>query len=108
VFIVHLRDGRTLKESDGVDWSDVPAHNITSLQLYRNGKYYTVTADGRNVKFIQLKRAITGSGPMPQGICERVIGLVTGDMAVKMQVDEKSGDVKLTVESRKGGKWKKL
>ncbi len=97
MFIVHLRDGRTLKETD-VDWKEVPQENITSLQLYRLGKRYTVSADGKNVKFIQLKRAVTGSGPMPQGICERVIGFVLDNIAVKLEIDEKSGNVKLTVE----------
>ena len=107
MFVVHLRDGRTLNE-ERVDWKDIPVQDITSLQLYHLGKKYTVSADGKNVKFIQLKRSITGAGPMPQGVCERVIGFVLDDIAVKMTIDEKTGAVKLTVESRRSGKWKKL
>lgn len=111
MFVVHMRDGKTLTEGQ-VNWKEIPVQDITSLQLYHtSGRKYTVSADGKNVKFIQLKRAITGSGPLPQGICERVIGVVVGDLAVKMEVDERSGNVRLTVEKKeqvKGGKWRKL
>ena len=108
MFIAHIRDGRTLKETD-VDWKEVPQEDITSLQLYRQGNYYTVSADGKNVKYVQLKRTITGVGPMPQGVCERVIGFVLDEKyAIKMEVDERTGNVKLTVEEKVGKKWRKL
>ena len=108
MFIVHLRDGRTLKESDGVNWKDVPVHNITSLQLFRKGRTYTVSVDGKNVQLLQLKREITGTGPLPTGVCERVVGFIVGDFAVKMEVCEHTGNVRVTLEQKQGKKWVRL
>jgi hypothetical protein len=109
VFIIHLRDGRTLKESDGVNWRDVPLHEITSLQLHRNGKFYTVSVDGANVKLLQLKRGTVGT-LINEEVSERVIGFIWQDkVAVKMEVDEKTGNVRLTLEVRdEKGKWRRL
>jgi len=108
MFVAHLRDGRTLKESEGTDWRQVPHQDITSLQLYRSGKTYTISADGKNVEFIQLKRAVVGTGPL-KGITERVIGFILdGTYAFKIEVDEGNGNVKVTIEKREGKRWRRL
>ena len=109
MFIVHLKDGRTLKESDGVAWKDVPLQDITSLQLLRGGKFYTVAVRGENVKLLQLKRGIIGT-LINEEVSERVIGFIWKDkVAVKMEVDEKNGNVRLTLEVRdEKGKWRRL
>ena len=108
MFILHMRDGRTLKEGE-VNWRDVDIQNITSLQLHRNGKFYTVSVDGANVKLLQLKRGIIGT-LISEDVTERVIGFIYDDkVAVKMEVDEKTGNVRLTLEVRdEKGKWRRL
>ena len=47
MFIAHLKDGKTMRE-DEVDWKSVPQQNISSLQLAKHGRIFTVTADGSN------------------------------------------------------------
>jgi len=110
MFIVHLKDGRTLKESDGVAWKDINHRDITSLQLCRNGKFYTVGVSGANVKLLQLKRNIVNTLLGTDELTERVIGFIYQDkLAVKMEVDEKTGNVLLTLEVRdEKGKWRRL
>lgn len=108
MFIVHLRDGKTLTEKDTV-WRDLPIQDITSLQLYRGGKHYTISVDGKNVKLIQVKRATLDMVLGTNEITERVIGFIIEDKyAVKMEVDEMTGDVRLTLEKREGRNWIKL
>jgi len=109
MFIVHLKDGRTLKESDGVDWKQVKGEDISSLQLYRNGKFYTVAVKAsEDVKLLQLKRGIVGT-LLNVEVSERVVGFIYKDsIAVKMEVDEESSNVRLTLEVRDGKKWRKL
>ena len=108
-FIIHLKDGKTLKEGE-VEWKDIPKEEVSSLQLYKHNHYYTISVDGKNVELIQLKRAITGNGPFPTGICERVIGFtIENKYAIKMTVDEKTGNVLLTVEQKdEKNNWRKL
>ena len=107
MFVVRLRDGRTLKENE-VDWKEIPKKDITSLQLYKHGKIYTVSADGCNVDFIQLKRNLMDILAGTNDVTERVIGFFVDDIAIKMVVDEQNGNVKLTVQKKIDGKWKKL
>ena len=113
MFIVHMKDGRTLKESDGVDWNDIPMHEITSLQLCRNGKYFTVGVKGENVKLLQLKRGTVGTF-INMDVIERVIGFIIRDeqgnekYAIKMEVDEQTSNVLVTLEKKEGKKWLKM
>lgn len=108
MFIVHMRDGRTLKETE-VDWKNVDRQNITSLQLLRNGKYYTVSVDGGGVQLLQLKRGTVGM-MINESVTERVIGFIVDDKyAVKMEVDEKTSNVRLTLEKRDAkGRWRRM
>jgi len=107
MFIAHLRDGRTMKE-DTTDWKQVPQEDITSLQVAKHGRLFTVTADGKNVKFLQLKRNLLDTAKGTDSVVERVIGVIVEDVAVKMVIDERTGYVKLTVEKKEDGKWRKL
>ena len=117
MYIVHLRNGRTITENE-MDWKQIKQEtnnlqDITSIQLKRGSQYFTLSVDGKNAELVQLHRAITGTGPLPQGVVERVIGCVVGEdtkYAIKLVVDEATGNVKLTVEERKAGekKWRKL
>ena len=117
MYIVHLRNGRTITENE-MDWKQIKEEtnnlqDITSLQLKRGNQYFTLSVDGKNADIIQLHRAVTGVGPLKQGLVERVIGCVVGDetkYAIKLEVDEATGNVKLTIEERKAGekKWRKV
>jgi len=116
MYIVHLRNGRTITENE-MDWKAIKAEtnnlqDITSLQLKRGNQFFTLSVDGAKAELIQLHRAVTGTGPLPQGLVERVIGCVVGDKtkyAIKMTVVEATGNVMLTVEEKKeGDKWRKL
>ena len=112
MFVVRLRDGRTLKEED-VDWKEIPLKDITSLQLYKHNKVYTVSADGNNVDLIQLKRDLQNVLTGDTRTVERVIGVTIKEegkdkYSIKMTVDEDTGNVKLTVQKKDGKKWKKL
>ena len=107
MFIVHLKDGRTLKEGK-VNWKDVPVQNISSLQIYRNGKYYTISVDGKNVNYIQVKRNTLDVLTGVDMLTERVIGFTVDNLAFKLEVDEKTGNCKVTVDRLKDRKWKRL
>jgi len=112
MFVVRLRDGRTLKEED-VDWKEIPKKDITSLQLYKHNKVYTISVDGNNVDLIQLKRNLQNVLTGETKIVERVIGCTIKEngedkYSIKMEVDEQLGNVKLTVQKKEGKKWKKL
>ena len=110
MFVVHLRDGRTMKEEDGVEWKDIVQEDITSLQLQtKDGRIHTVSADGKNIKFLQLKRNLLDMVKGTDKVVERVIGYIVDDKyAVKLEVYEESGDSKLTLEVKEGKKWRKL
>ena len=110
MWIVHMRDGRTVREGEGMDWSQLPHQDITSLQLSRHGRTYTLTAAGDKVKLLQLKRALLNSfQPGQSEVTERVIGFIwEGKLAVKMEVDEGSGDVRMTVEERGEKGWRRV
>ena len=112
MFVVHLRDGKTLREVDGVDWKQVPVNDITSLQLHRpNGLTYTVSADGGKVKLLQLKRNTLDMLHGTNNVTERVIGFIYQDkLAVKMEVDEITGNVRLIVEEKNENSrgWRRL
>jgi hypothetical protein len=111
MFVVHLRDGRTLKEADGVNWKELSHQDITSLQLFHNkGGTHTISIDGKNVKLLQLKRNILDMLAGTDMICERVVGFILEDkVAVKLTVDEKTGNTVMTVEVKdEKGKWRRL
>jgi len=108
MFVVHLRDGRTIREGE-MDWKAIPHQDITSLQLLKHGKTYTVSVDGANVKLLQLKRNVLNTLLGTDELTERVIGFVVGEKwAVKMEVDEVSGNVRLTLEEKMNKGWRKL
>ena len=110
MFIAHLRDGRTIKEVEGVDWKDIPLQDITSLQLVHKGSgvTHTLSVDGSNVKLLQLKRNTLNTVEGTDKITERVIGFILGEMAVKLEVDEKSGNTRLTISKKENKGYKKL
>ena len=118
MFVVHLRDGKTLKESEGTNWKEVPTREITSLQLFEKDRKYTIAVKGSNVKLLQLKRRNLDVFTGQDTLVERVIGFIIQEngvdkYAVKMEVDEKSGDPKVTLEvydekGKKGRKWRML
>ncbi len=100
MFVVHLKDGRTLKEEDGVNWKEIPHQDITSLQLFhKNGSSHTVSISGKNVKLLQLKRNIINTLLGTDELVERVVGFILDDkIAVKLVVDEKTGNTNLSLE----------
>ena len=109
MYSVILRDGSILSEAqEVVEWKNLPLEDIVNVRLHRNGMTYEVEVDGSKVKLLQLKRAVTGVGG-PDNVVQRVVGFIWEDkVAVKMVVDEKSGDVKLTLEVKENGKWLRL
>lgn len=117
MFICHLRDGRTIKESEK-DWKEVTKESnnlkdITSLQLKRENSYYTVSVDGKNVELIQLKTNIADPIAGTNELVERKIGFNILEnenvkYQVKMSVNEKTGNVVLTLYEKIDGKWHKL
>ncbi len=108
MFIAHLKDGSTLRE-DEVDWKSVPQQDISSLQLAKHGRIFTVSADGTKVKYLQLKRNILDTAGGTDTIVERVIGFIVDDLyAVKMEINERTGDTKLTLEKKENDKWIKV
>lgn len=108
MFIVHMKDGTTLKESDGVNWKTINTQNIRSLQLVRNGRLFTVSVSGEKAKLLQLKRQMINTLLGTDALVERVIGFIYKDIAVKMVVDEATGNVTLTCEEQIDEKNKKV
>ena len=123
-FIIHLRDGRAIKEDeviDGViyDWKQIKKisnnlKDITSIQIRKGDKFYTLSVDGNNVELIQLKSAISNMLTGTTDLAEKILGFVIKDdkdnplYAVKMRICEKTGGVKLTLEKKIENGWKKL
>jgi len=117
MFIVHLRDGRSIKEDEVIggvvhDWKQIKKitnnlQDITAVQIkHNNGSYYTLAVDGKNVELIQLKSNILNLMTGEDKLVERVLGFVIKDekgnpqYAVKMRIGEKTGGTKLTLEKR--------
>lgn len=109
MYMVHLKDGRTLRESE-VEWKDIPQDAISSVQLYRQGQIFTLSVDGAKVKILQLKRNVLDMLHGTNDVTERVIGFIWQDkVAVKLEVDERSGNAHLTLEVRdEKGKWRRV
>ena len=124
MFIVHLRDGRAIKEDevvDGVvhDWKQIKKitndlKDITSVQIKRGDVFYTLSVDGKNVELIQLKSNILNMTTGEDNLVERVLGFTIKDeqgnplYAVKLRIGEKTGGAKLTLEQKTEKGWKLL
>lgn len=123
MFIVHLRDGRSIKEDeviDGVvhDWKVIKKitnnlKDITAVQIKRGEIFHTLAVDGNNVELIQLKSNILNMTTGEDKLVERVLGFAINDdagnplYAVKMRIGEKTGGVKLTLEKKTEKGWKR-
>lgn len=124
-FIVHLRDGRAIKEDeviDGVvhDWKVIKKlsnnlQDITAVQIKRgDNTFYTMSIDGKNVELIQLKSNILNISTGEDKLVERVLGFVIKDekgnpqYAIKMRIGEKTGGTMLTLEKKVEKGWIKL
>lgn len=124
-FIVHLRDGRSIKEDekiDGVihDWKHIKKisnnlQDITAVQIKRgDNTFYTMAVDGKNVELIQLKSNILNMMTGEDNLVERVLGFVIKDehgmpvYAIKMRINEKTGGTKLTLEKKELKGWQQL
>ena len=116
MFIVHLRDGRAIKEDEKIagivhDWKHIKKitnnlQDVTSIQIKRGDVYNTLAVGGKNVELIQLKSNILDMIRGTDTLVERVLGFVIKDeqgnptYAVKMRIGEKTGGVKLTLEKK--------
>ena len=129
MFIVHLRDGRAIKEDEVIegvvhDWKHIKAitnnlKDVTAVQIKKDAIFYTLSVDGQNAELIQLKSNILNMMTGEDNLVERVLGYVIKDekgkpkYAVKMLISVKTGSVKLTlekkvdVENEKSGKMEK-
>ena len=123
-FIIHLRDGRAIKEDeviDGViyDWKQIKKisnnlKDITSIQIRKGDKFYTLSVDGNNVELIQLKSAISNMLTGTTDLVEKVLGFIIKDdkdnplYSVKIRICEKTDNVKLTLEKKIEKGWKIL
>jgi len=117
MFIVHTRDGKTINENTA-DWKEVKSQtnnlaDVTSLQLKKGNQFFTVSVDGKNVDLLQLKRNVQNILTGTTSLEERVIGFIIKEgneqkYAVKMEINEHTGNVYLTLEQKVEGKWKKL
>jgi len=123
MFIVHLRNGQAIKEDeiiDGVkhDWKKIVEitnnlQDITSLQIKRGDIYHTLSVDGKNVDIIQLKSNILNMMTGEDKLVERVFGFTIKESGepkyqVKLRIGEKTGGVKLTLETKTEKGWKLL
>jgi len=123
-FIVHLRDGRSIKEDEVIegvthDWKHIKKisnnlQDVKSVQIKRGDVFYTLSVDGHNVELIQLKSNILNMMLGTNDLVERVLGFVIPDeqgnplYAVKMRIGEKTGGAKLTLEKKTEKGWKSL
>ena len=121
MFIVHLRDGRAIKEDEKIngvvhDWKHIKKitdnlRDITSVQVKRGDVFYTLSVDGKNVELIQLKSNILNMMTGANNLVERVLGFTIMDekgnplYAVKMRIGEKTGGAKLTLEKKTEKGW---
>lgn len=120
MFIVHLKNGKAIKEDekiDGVvhDWKKIKEisnglKDITAVQIKRGENYYTMSVDGENVELIQLKSNVLNMTTGQDSLVERVLGFVIKEeglskYAVKMRIGEKTGGVKLTLEKKTDKGW---
>ena len=123
-FIVHLKDGRAIKEDEVIegivhDWKHIKKisnelKDVTAVQIKRGDSYYTLAVDGKNVDLIQLKTNILDMAKGTDTLVERVLGFIILDenknpaYAVKMRIGEKTGGAKLTLEKKTEKGWIKL
>jgi hypothetical protein len=121
MFIVHLRNGKVIKEDevvDGVvhDWKQIKRvtndlRDITSIQIKHGDTFHTLSVDGKNVELIQLKSNILNMMTGEDKLVERVFGFVIKDAqgnpayAVKLRIGEKTGGTKLTLEQKTEKGW---
>ena len=121
MFIVHLKNGKAIKEDekiDGIvhDWKHIKKisrdlKDITAVQIKRGENFYTMRVDGENVELIQLKSNVLNMMTGENNLVERVLGFIIKDdkglplYAVKMRIGEKTGGVKLTLEKKTEKGW---
>lgn len=121
MFIVHLKNGRAIKEDEVIggvihDWKVIKKitnnlKDITSVQIKRGDVFYTCSVKGENVDLIQLKSNILNMMTGQDNLVERVLGFVIKDeegkptYAVKMRINEKTGGAKLTLEKKTEKGW---
>jgi hypothetical protein len=125
MFIVHLKDGRAIKEDEKIngvvhDWKHIKAisnnlKDVTSVQIVNNGRYYTLSVNGfSNLDILQLKANVLDMMAGTDMLVERVLGVVLKDdngkplFAIKMRIGEKTGGVVLAVERKTEKGWQKL
>ena len=90
MYIVHLKDGRTITEKE-MNWKEIQEvsnnfQDITSLQLKRGNNYFTVSVEGKNVKLLQLKRAILDVLTGKNTLTERVVGFIIEDKSTSSSI----------------------
>ena len=121
MFIVHLKDGRAIKEDEVIegvvhDWKHIKKisnnlQDVTAVQIKRGDLYYTLAVHGENVDLIQLKTNILDMAKGTDSLVERTLGFIILDekrnpaYAVKMRIGEKTGGVKLTLQKRVEKGW---
>lgn len=122
MFIVHLKDGRSIKEDEIIkdivyDWKKIKEvsnnlKDITAVQIKHNkGIYYTMSIKGENVELLQLKANVIDMIKGTDELRERILGFIIKDdkgnpqYAVKMRISEKTGGVVLGLEKRTDKGW---
>lgn len=104
LWMIHLRDGRTIKNEN--IW-DVPEDEITSIERVVDGKLYTIrkspaltnffvkTTSGQELRMLPGKNIVS-----PPVIVERIVGAYVkpSDKPVRIElaIDPKTGNVKLS------------
>jgi hypothetical protein len=120
-FIVHLRDGRTIKEDEVIggvthDWKEIKKisnnlQDVTAIQIKRGEVYHTLSVDGKNLELLQLKSNVLNMMTGEDNLVERVLGFIIKDekgapaYAIKMRIGEKTGGTKLTLEKKTEKGW---
>jgi len=104
-WIAHYQDGKTLAESQGLDWKDIPKSGITSLQLSHKGITHTLGIPAGTRGVFQQKIGITfmGATQYDDPLVARQIGAVVnndGDCII-LEIKEKTGDSKVFVDNIK-------
>lgn len=102
-WIIHYADGKTLAESQDIDWVDIPKENVTSLQITHKGIVHSLVIPKNYHGIFQHKIGWSFFGRPDLNIpkSDTQIGVVLNDNGdcVVVNIDEKTGHSKIYIDN---------
>ncbi len=102
-WIIHYKDGKSLAETQDLEWKDISKENVTSLQVSHKGIVHTLVVPKGYLGVFQHKVgwAFLGRPELDEPVSDRQVGVVInskGDCII-LSVDEKTGHARTFIDN---------